>query len=139
MKPQFKTLEDISKYQTENQKSVTAMIELIYDSNVSEYPVHISKPYLHDHHTTKDVLKYADDLKQWETEKESYSIKLNNFRTEQSRIYSLAEAYIKEESGLNDIPEQYRDKVYSLAYSDGHDNGVCGVYYKLQDLVEIFM
>ena len=54
------------------------------------------------------------------------------------KIEVALDELIRDESGLNDIPEQYRDKVYSKAYSDGHSSGYLSFYYELTELVEIF-
>lgn len=53
-------------------------------------------------------------------------------------IDSIKEEMIREESGLNNIPEKYREKVYSLAWSNGHSDGYISVYNHLCELVEIF-
>ena len=52
-------------------------------------------------------------------------------------ISILIDEYIKDESGFNDIPNQYKEKVFALA------NFQCGnsyedLYYMLINLVEIF-
>jgi len=48
------------------------------------------------------------------------------------------ESYIKDIAGLNTIPKQYQEKVWSKAYSDGHSNGYVEVYNCLNNLLEIF-
>ena len=46
--------------------------------------------------------------------------------------------YIREKSGLNDIPEDKRSKVYSLAWDRGHSSGYAEVYNELVSLVDLF-
>ena len=59
-------------------------------------------------------------------------------REHNGEVNVLIEGFIKKESGLFDIPEQYQNKVYYRAYSDGHSAGYYEVYQKLCELVEIF-
>lgn len=53
-------------------------------------------------------------------------------------VNNLIEEYILEESGLNTIPEQYRDKVGRYAYDVSHSSGHYEVYQTLCELVKIF-
>ena len=53
-------------------------------------------------------------------------------------INNIIEEYIREESGLNNIPIQYRDKIYNKAWQDGHSDGFYSVYQHLTELVNIF-
>jgi hypothetical protein len=58
--------------------------------------------------------------------------------SEKSRVYSLLTIKLKEDSGLNTIPEQYRDKVYAYAYEQGHSSGMSEVSIYLERLLQIF-
>jgi hypothetical protein len=88
--------------------------------------------------TSDEALKYATDLKEYEAADAKYKEFMAERSKESNRIHQLTEELIREESGLNDIPEQYRDKTYSYAYNQSHGFGMQEVYHTLLDLVEIF-
>ena len=88
--------------------------------------------------TPEEHRQYADDLEKYEKlmvtykkEKEKCQIKVNELNSE-------LEKFIKEMSGLNSIPEQYRSKVWTLAQEKGHSCGLTEIYHELRDLVRIF-
>ena len=97
-----------------------------------------TKPFLKNGHTTQDVLDYAAKLADFEKVMEVYHKEKEKYNETVNIINSAIVEYIKQSSGLYDIPEQYRSKVYSLAYENGHSDGYYSVYYKLCDLVDIF-
>ena len=83
--------------------------------------------------------KYAKDLAEYDILKKNYDKEEKEIHKYNGIIYCAMDEYIREESGLNSIvPEQYRSKVYSLAYEDGHAYGYYEVYIKLENLVDIF-
>lgn len=105
-------------------------------------PLYVSKPIaprLKDKTPTKeDMEDYSKAVILYEKELEEYTFKNEFYRQESNRLWNLLEEKIKEDSGLNDIPEQYRNKVYSYAYQEGHSSGMGEVYNYLIELVEIF-
>lgn len=106
------------------------------DCSLSNKPV---KPTLPIKHTTEDVKVYAEKLALYETEKEAYDNKREAAQKIENDYYRIGEDYIKSITGLNTIvPQQYRDKLYSKAYEDGHSYGLNEVYIKLNNLIEIF-
>lgn len=116
---------------------ISTAIQWAFDQ-VGDYPKRNPKPMLPTKHGAAEVLKYADQLKEWEDSKEIYDNKIKIRKERESNIISIVESFIKDESGLDKIPKQYQDKVYYRAYSDGHSNGYYEVYLKLVELVEIF-
>lgn len=86
----------------------------------------------------KEVKEYAVKLEQYEEELREYNKHYKEYKELSSRIEELKERYIRFESGLNKIPEQYQDKVYNYAYEAGHSNGYSEVLNELYDLVQIF-
>lgn len=104
-----------------------------------EYSVYLPKPSkLQINHTSKEALEYAKKLSEYEElkkENDAYDEKATEVN---SAIDDVIDVYIRYKSGLNDIPEQYRDKVYSLAYSRGHSGGHSEIMNELLDLVNIF-
>ena len=82
--------------------------------------------------------KHADELEAWEAEMLAYNTSMGKIRMHNMKVDALILAFIKSESGLNDIPEQYQNKVFSKAWSDGHSSGYYEAYQQLCELVEIF-
>ncbi len=126
----MKSIEELSVYQAE--KQIMEYLDPLY-------PKLPKKPILLSRTPTQDnIEKYTKGVEQYELELNEYRIKNSVFKEESARLYSLLVEKVKEDSGLNDIPEQYRDKVYSYAYEQGHGSGYSEVYHYLHNLVEIF-
>lgn len=126
----MKNIEGLSVYEAEKQ-----IREYLHDLFVSKP----REPLLVNNKPTKE------DIDIYTTLVEQYSLDLAEFKTkdelhksESSRLWKLLEDLIKEDSGLNNIPEQYRDKVYSYAWEQGHSSGYGEVYHYLCNLVNIF-
>ena len=103
-----------------------------------EYTSAPVKPILKKDANSVEAKQYALDLEEYEGEKELYKIAKDEYNKVDCKISNLIEDFIKEESGLNSIPKQYRAKVYSIAYSNRHSSGYNSVYNHLVDLVDIF-
>lgn len=109
------------------------------DSNKMVYPTRPNKPILKSNHTKEDVLKYAEDLENYNSLSENYKKEYDIVREFNQSLNNLKEDFIKDYSGLNDVvPQIYRDKVWNLAYQLGHSNGYYETYLKLSQLIEIF-
>jgi len=103
------------------------------------YPDYVPKPIkLPKSHSAKEALEYAQKLAEYEELKKEHDIKEREASIYNSIIDAVIVEWMKENSGLNDIPEQYRSKVYSLAYERGHSSGYYEVMNNLLDLVHIF-
>jgi len=102
--------------------------------------VHVSRPSkpVNKCQTKEEHREYADKLEQWEIEMEEYKVQENLCKIHNLKVESLILNFIKNEAGLNNIPDQYRNKVFSKAWSDGHSSGYYEVYQELCELVEIF-
>ena len=87
---------------------------------------------------SKKLREYADALDIYEGELKIYKPELEAYQENKRKINSVIEGYIREVSGLNAIPEQYRDKVYGYAHEHGHSAGYSETYNILLDLVSIF-
>jgi hypothetical protein len=114
------------------QDAIREYLKPLYVSKPKEPLLKSLKP------TEEEVSNFLAEKEKYKTDLEDYKTKDEFYRKESSRLYSLLEYKIKEDSGLNNIPEQYRDKVYSYAYQQGHGSGYGEVYNYLLDLVEIF-
>jgi hypothetical protein len=91
-----------------------------------DYPERVKKPSLKNNPTSQDAEEFALNLKQYEKDIELYNNSKKEVQEYNSKIDDILIEFIKEASGLNSIPEQYRDKVY---YE---------VLGTIQNLVEIF-
>lgn len=97
-----------------------------------------SKPIQPKDTSSAGYREYADKLEQYEKELEEFEIQQKECGIHNTKVETLIKNYICEESGLNNIPDQYRNKVFSKARSDGHGEGHYAVYNQLCELVEIF-
>ena len=103
-----------------------------------EYPSKPSKPNLKHGHSSIEAKQYVSDLEVWEKNISEYDKKVSEFRERSSLVNEVIEDFIKDEAGLNLIPETSRGKVWSKAWSDGHSNGYYEVYGVLCSLVDLF-
>lgn len=98
-----------------------------------------SKPYLSHNHKSEEAIKYANALKEYEANVAEYRKTEQEIDVIRNYIYEAIVKFIKSESGFNDhVPVKYMDKVYNLAYENGHSNGYYSVYQELESLVKIF-
>ena len=135
------------------QKQFAERLKLNYESNGSIYTTvnsladfktvqHTSTPCKPRLKTTTptdaEIETYSTDLAMYNKNIENYKENEKLCTLESSNRTTAIEDFIKEEAGLNTIPEQYRSKVYSHAYDAGRSDGFDEVYQKLIDLVDIF-
>lgn len=100
---------------------------------------HITRPISPNSNASSSVyLDYANKLIEYEKQKEINDKEIKEIRLYNDNLDSIFEEYIKDMAGLNTIPEQYKSKVYSLAYSNGHSGGYVKIYNELLNLIEIF-
>ena len=139
----FETLEDLYTYkarvsQMTGECTVHNVIEAVRYSRVS-------KPSSVDHvkqlsrkPTAAEAFEYAKALDKFEIEFDEYNKLLRVYLDDETRVNRLLTEFIKQESGLNDIPLEYQSKLYNYAYNHAHSEGMYGIYNALLDLVEIF-
>ena len=118
-------------------ESVSKAVEYAYTFK-PEYPTAPKKPYLSSKHTSEEAKQYALDLAEYEEKMVAHRKVKEEYNLASSEVDGIIVEYIKEVSGLNRIPEQYRDKLYRKAYEDGHSSVYHEVYLELVELVEIF-
>lgn len=107
-------------------------------SQYPEYPDRPTKPILPSKHTSDDVVKYAETLAIYENQMVKYDGEKKTYQKKVNEIDAILEEFIKDQAGLNTIPEQYRANVWSKAWSDGHSGGYGDVYNELSNLIDIF-
>lgn len=96
-------------------------------------------PRLGTGHTSTEVKEYASLLEQYEKDiiahKETRKIENEQIK----QLNTVLEDYIKDEAGLYDhVPKDKQDKVWSLAWQQGHSSGYSEIYNHLLDLVNLF-
>lgn len=126
----IKNLDGLTIYEAE--KQIREYLRELYVNKPREPLLINNKP------TKKDIDNYSKEVEQYTLDLAEYKTKKELYTTESNRLWNLLEDKIKEDSGLNEIPEQYRVKVYSYAYQQGHSSGYGEVYGCLIELVEIF-
>ena len=126
----MKNIDGLSIYEAESK--IREYLRELYVSKPKEPSLKSLKP------TQEDMTLFLSEKEKYKIDLEEYKIKNTFYGDESMKLYSLLEEKIKDDSGLNSIPEQYRDKVYSYAYEQGHGSGYGEVYNYLLDLVEIF-
>jgi hypothetical protein len=108
------------------------------EEQYGEYPLIPKKPILTKFATSKEVFEYAESLAEWELKAENFKDVVNNWYENKNKINSIIISFIKEVAGISVVPEQYREKLYLKAWSDGHSDGFYEFYIQLQSLIEIF-
>ncbi len=127
-----------SNYLKENFESAYKAITYAR-SQEAKYPDYVSKPVLSKKHDAGEAVLYAASLKKYELDMADHDMLTEEAKTFNHKIDAIVEEYVRDFSGLNSVvPEQYRTKVYRLAWEDGHSGGYHEVYNKLVDLVDIF-
>ena len=88
--------------------------------------------------TPAEHREYANQLEKYNELMVTFRHEKDEHRKIVSEIDNELIEYIKEVSGLNTIPEKFREKVWNKAYEDGHAYGYSEIYNHLIDLVDIF-
>lgn len=88
--------------------------------------------------TEEELSKFLAEKEEYQKLLKEYNVNNDFYKSESSRLYAILEDKVREDSGLNDIPEQYRDKVFRYAWSERHFSGYYEVYNRLCDLTDIF-
>lgn len=97
-----------------------------------------TKPKLNNKHSAAEAMVYGTLLADYEYVMEAYRKESKKINEYNNAINTIITDYICMEAGLQDIPEQYRSKVWSKAYQDGHSEGHIGIYNNLLELIDIF-
>jgi len=96
------------------------------------------KPTLLTGANSEDIRRYADRFEIYEKEMAEFEVKKIELNKKKAEIEHEIKALITHESGLSDIPMQYRTKVWTVAWDAGHSDGYYEVYQWLCRFVEIF-
>ncbi len=137
MKKEFLTCEDMLDLYNNCYQSVYHVIEKAEDFKQS-YPATPYKPRLKDNANSTEVKEYAKLLEEYEEAYKQYELNKYIIDSLDNTIDNEIEAFIKEVSELNTIPEKSRDKVWHKAWQDAHSSGLYSVYQQLCELVGLF-
>ena len=102
------------------------------------FPSEEPRPKKNKDATEREIFQYLTELKKWEISNEDRKAKIEEYNKVGLEVNTIIEGFIREYSGLNNIPEQYRDKAYTAAYVLTHSGYHVEIYKKLLILIEIF-
>jgi len=105
---------------------------------IGPYPEKPEKPVLDRNHNAEQAKVYAMLMLSYENAFAEFEKARMEHLNHKGKIEHEIREMIRKESGLDDIPEQYRWKVWELAWKEGHSAGYYEVYHWLCKLVEIF-
>lgn len=132
----FQTVKDIQELL--NLHDLSKTIQIVEESNVFSRPSRLDKPRIIANPTVEQAKEFVIALETYETRMLTFKKEQSLHDNERKRLNILLEEFISEESGLNDIPEASRSKVWSKAYAYGHSSGYYSVYQELCELVALF-
>ncbi len=118
-------------------KSVSNAIEWA-TYKYGEYPKRPIKPMLKKDASSNEVFEYGEQLKNWELGLVIYKEQVETYNVNKNEIDSIIKEFIMDVAGISIVPQQYRNKVYSKAYDNGHSSGFYEIYLELNSLIEIF-
>jgi hypothetical protein len=110
------------------------------EENLPSYPEKPNRPKEPNSYATpQEYRDYASALELYANEKEEYDRLNREYRERRMDLETIVQKFIWKTTGLDTVvPEQYRDKVWSLAYDLGHSYGYSEIQNHLIDLVDIF-
>lgn len=120
-----------------NRTNMYQQIEVLL-AMIGSYPEKPRKPVLLTGATSDDIRKYADAFDEFQIKFAEFEAKRVEYYQRKNEVEASVAEFIKDESGFYFIPEQYRDKVWRIAWEEGHSAGYHEVYQWLTRLVEIF-
>jgi hypothetical protein len=120
----FSTLDDVTNW---------------WEANRPNRPIQPTKPIEPKNGTPEDYKKYATEMLGYSELLGEYKTLLTEYNKALSEGDVVFRTFIWKYTGLNtEVPEQYRSKVWSMAYQLGHSYGYSEIQNYLLDLVDIF-
>lgn len=104
-----------------------------------DYPDKPKAPVLSKRHSEHELEQYVLDFDYYQKADADYKEQLSVYIEEKALLLEALENFIKERTGFERVPEQYRAKVWHLAWDLGHSSGYNSVQYYLEQLIEIFL
>ena len=101
------------------------------------YPDRPSKPRLERNHTSAEVTAYAKQLALYETLNASYRADLDAYLAEDRAAYEFFKTELLKDLGIADHPKA--ERLFTMAWEDGHSEGYEAVYSRAEDLSELMV
>ena len=130
------SIEDFNKFAETH--AISETIEWCRTNQMVNRPKAPIKPKTQNITSSAQAQELAIAFANWENEMAAYNKENQNWLNNKYKIESTLEDYIKEQAGLNDIPESSRDKVWNYAWAQGHSTGYYQVYLCLCQVVDLF-
>jgi hypothetical protein len=103
--------------------------------NKMEYPSTPKKPFLKRDHTLEEIEIYTKDFKQYEKDIQIYRKKLKEYRENETLLIQQFKEDLFKEYNVKDKAKG--EKIYSLAWEEGHSNGLKEVENYFDRYIEI--
>jgi len=110
-------------------------MDLTKYENKMKYPEGLPKPFLKHDHTSAEAQAHTKALKIYEEKLPAYRKAKQDYRDEDNRLTELFKIDAFKELGVENHPK--KDVLWSLAYDDGHSEGLNGIWYVMLELVEL--
>lgn len=135
-------MSNLIEFLTENKVAVDAdPATIINDAlELRKYQVLApKKPIIPKNPTAEDAQLFANQMVQYEEDLVGWNAVEAENKKHNNEIESMVDDFIREESGLNNLPvsKNVKDKTWQKAWSDGHSGGHVEVFYHLCELVEM--
>jgi hypothetical protein len=109
------------------------------ETNLPPYPTKPRKPTEPKNGTSEEYRRYATLMLGYSELLTDYDKLSAEYTKASAETDAVIQAFIWKNTGLNtEVPEQYRSKVWRMAYQLGHSYGYSEIQNYLLDLVDIF-
>lgn len=98
------------------------------------YPTKPSKPK-GNVNSVSEAETFIKKMKEYEEQVEKYNSQLNLYRSDLNNLYKEFHEDLKKEFGTENNPKE--ERLYEIAYSNGHSSGFYSVYGWYSELVEL--
>ena len=87
--------------------------------------------------SVEELEEYKRKLEEYEKRKKEYKEKLKEYRAEKQRLIEQFKKDAFKELGIEDFPEVVKERVFEIAWDDGHSEGLQEVYEKMEVLADL--
>jgi len=86
--------------------------------------------------SVEELEEYKKKLEEYERRKKEYKEKFKEYRAEKQRLIEQFKKDAFKELGIENFPEVVKEKVFEIAWEEGHSEGFYRVYEKMEVLVD---
>lgn len=115
-------------------ESVGEQINYVYEYVNGLRPIKPKKPFLDKNHNAEELQSYIKEFNEYENRNKEYNEYILLYKEVSIASYDALERYIYVMSGVNTIPEIYRDKVINFVKS--RKDGYLEIFNELMDICE---